>query len=192
MNMNKRISNKTRAIFVGIFILIAYGVLVSSLTQSKIIVMLADTISGLAVIGIAVLMFPLFKKLNKSLSRGYLILKYAEGLLMIIAGLFFLGTSLQYMRDVIYNGFHVYIFIIGSFVFYYLLYKSELIPRLISIWGTLGIFALVLSTLLKLANIQYLMIDYLLVLIITNEAFLAIWLIVRGFNLSAIEPELEN
>jgi hypothetical protein len=184
--MNKKISNKTRAILVGILILVAYGVLASSLTQSKIIVMLADTISGLAVIGIAVLMFPLFKQLNKSLSLGYLILKYAEGILMIIAGLLFLDTTLQYMRDIIYNGFHVYIFIISSFMFYYLLYKTELVPKFISIWGALGTFALAISTLLNLANIHYLMIDYLLVLIITNEVFLAIWLMIKGFNKSAI------
>jgi hypothetical protein len=184
--MNKKISNKTRAVLAGILILVAYGVLASEFTQSKIIVMLADTISGLAVIGIAVLMFPLFKQFDKPLSLGYLILKYAEGILMIIAGLLFLGTSLQYMRDMVYEGFHIYVFIISAFMFYYLLYKSELIPRFISIWGASGIFALLVSTLLKLADIHYLMIDYLLALIITNEVFLAIWLVIRGFNKSVI------
>jgi hypothetical protein len=184
--MDKPVSNKTRAILVGIFILVAYGVLVSSLTQVKIIVMLADVISGLAVIGIAVLMFPLFKHLNKSVSRGYLILKYAEGILMIIAGILFLITSLQYMRDIIYNGFHVYVFIISGFMFYYLLYKSKIIPKFISVWGALGILILLVSTLLKLANMNYSMIDYLLVLIITNEVFLAIWLMIKGFNPTAM------
>jgi hypothetical protein len=190
--MNKKISNKTRAILVGILILVAYGVLLSSLTQSKIIVMLADVISGLAVIGIAVLMFPLFKQKNKSLSLWYLILKYAEGILMVIAGLVFLNTSLQYIRDIIYNGFHVYVFIIGGFMFYYLLYKIEFVPRFISIWGALGIFALFVSTLLSLINIHYLVIDYLLALIITNEVFLAIWLMVKGFKPPVIALESKN
>jgi hypothetical protein len=181
-NNIKKLSNKTRAILIGIFILVAYGVLISSLTQLKIIVMIADVISGLAVICIAVLMFPLFKQLNKSVSRSYLILKYIEGILMIIAGLLFLITSLQYMRDIIYNGIHVYIFILGSFIFYYSLYKSKLIPRFISVWGALGIIVLLVSTLLKLANMNYSMIDYLLVIIITNEIFLSIWLMIKGFN----------
>lgn len=184
--MNKKISKKTRALLVGLFILVAYGVLASTLTQSKIIVMLADIISGFAVIGIAVLMFPLFKHLSKSFSLGYLILKYAEGILMIIGGILFFFTSLQYMRDVIYNGFHVYVFILSGFMFYYLLSKSKLVPRFISIWGALGIFALLVSTLLNLVNIHYLVIDYLLALIITNEVFLAIWLMIKGFNKSAI------
>jgi hypothetical protein len=183
--MNKIISDRTRAILVGILILVAYGILASSLTKSKIIVMLADTISGLAVIGIAVLMFPLFKQLNKPISLVYLLLKYAEGILMIVAGLLFLDTSLQYMRDIIYNNIHIYIFIIGAFVFYYLLYRSGLVPRFISVWGALGTFALSVSTLLNLVNIHYSMIDFLLVLIITNEVFLAGWLIIKGFNKSA-------
>jgi hypothetical protein len=179
--MNK-ISEKNRAILVGIFILVAYGVLASSLTQSKIIVMLADIISGLAVIGIAVLMFPLFKQLNKPISLAYLILKYAEGILMIMAGLLFLSSSS--MRDFVYNNIHIYVFIIGAFIFYYLLYKTELVPRFISIWGAAGIFVLMVSTLLNLANIHYLIIDYLLALIITNEVFLAIWLMIKGFDKS--------
>lgn len=45
-------SNKTRSIFVGVFILVAYGVLASELTDSKAIIMVADVISGLAVMGI--------------------------------------------------------------------------------------------------------------------------------------------
>lgn len=192
MNPKIIISNKTRATLVGILILVAYGVLASFLTQNKLIVMLADVISGLAVIGIAVLMFPLFKQLNESLSWWYLILKYAEGISMIIAGLVFIITSLQYIHDIIYNGFHLYVFIISGFVFYYLLYKSELVPRFISIWGALGTLALLVSTLLKLINLHYSIIDYLLVLIITNEVFLAIWLMIKGFNSSVISPESIN
>jgi hypothetical protein len=181
-----KISSKTRAILVGVFILVAYGVLVSSITESKIVVMFADVISGLAVIGIAVLMYPLFKETNKQFSKGYLILKYVEGILMIIGGILFLSTSLQYTRSIIYEGFHVYVFIISAFMFYYLLYKSELVPKFISIWGALGIFALLVSTILQLVDINYPMLDYLLVLIITNEVFLAIWLMIKGFNESVI------
>jgi hypothetical protein len=184
--MIKNISNNNRAILVGVFILVAYGVLVSSITESKIVVMFADVISGLAVIGIAVLIYPLFKETDKLLSKGYLILKYAEGIAMIIGGILFLSSSLQYTRGIIYEGFHVYIFIISAFMFYYLLYKSELVPKFISIWGALGIFALSISTILQLVNIVYPMLDYLLVLIITNEVFLAIWLIMKGFNESVI------
>ena len=152
--MINKISNRTRSILVGIFILIAYGVLASALTQSKIIVMIADVISGLAVIGIAVLMYPIFR-MYKYQSFSYLLLKYVEGTLMIIGGLLFLSTSLQHFRDLIYNNIHIYIFIAGAFIFYYLLYKTRAVPRFISIWGATGIFALLVSTLLKLMNVKY-------------------------------------
>jgi hypothetical protein len=177
---------KTRARLVGAFILIAYGVLVSAIIESKIMVMLADVISGLAVIGIAVLMYPLFKETNIQISNWYRALKYAEGISMIIGGLLVLIPSLEHYKGIIYDDFHIYVFIISAFMFYFLLFKSELVPRYISIWGALGIFALLVSTLLKLVGIQYALLDYFLVLIITNEVFLAFWLMIKGFNESVI------
>ncbi len=185
--MFRNITNKYRAILVGVFILVAYGVLASYMTSSKIIVMLADVISGLAVIGIAVLMFPLFKHLDKSLSQGYLILKYAEGILMVLGGLLFLIDSTQYLRDIIYDSVHIYVFIVSGFMFYILLYRSKLVPRFISIWGAAGLIAILASTLLNLVNVHYAVLDYFLILIITNEVFLAIWLMVKGFNKSVID-----
>lgn len=178
--MINNMKDKSKSIFAGIFILVAYGVLASALTQNKLIVIAADVISGLAVIGIAVLLLPFFKSASKKITYSYIFLKLLEGLLMIIAGLFFLIDSTQYLRDWIYNNIHVYAFIMGGFIFYYLLLKSKIVPRFISVWGALGIFALLASALLKLMNIQYPVIDYFLILIITNEIFLAVWLMTKG------------
>jgi len=179
--MTNKISIKTRSILAGVLILVAYGVLASSLTQNRLIVMISDVISGLAVIGVAVLMFPLFKE-HKHLSLSYLLLKYVEGFLMIIGGLIFLNSSLSHFREVVYNNIHIHIFIVSAFVFYYLLYKTRIVPRFISIWGATGIFALLVSAFLKIVNIKYPVIDYLLILIITNEIFLAGWLMMKGIN----------
>jgi hypothetical protein len=172
--------SRTRATLAGIFILVAYLVVISFLTIDRWIVMLADVISGLAVIGIAVMVYPFVKKEKTALT--YLTLKYTEGALMVLSGLLFLIPALQYTRDIIYNGIHVYIFIISAFIFYYLLYKRELIPRWISVWGALGILALTVSTVLGLLQVELAVLDYFLALIITNEVFLAIWLMVKGFQ----------
>ena len=51
--MSEALTNRRRAILAGVFILTAYGVLVSSLTEAKPVVAAADIISGLAVVGIA-------------------------------------------------------------------------------------------------------------------------------------------
>jgi hypothetical protein len=67
INYDNIFSIKNRAILVGLFILVAYGVLTSAITQSQIIVMFADAISAITVILIAVLTYPLFKHVGKSL-----------------------------------------------------------------------------------------------------------------------------
>ena len=179
---------KTRARLVGAFILIAYGVLVSGITESKTVVMLADVISGLAVIGIAVLMYPLLKETNNQVSNWYRVLKYAEGISMILGGLVVLSPSFEYIKGIIYDDFHIYVFIISAFMFYFLLFKSELVPKYIPIWGALGIFALLVSTVLQLVDIHYALLDYFLILIITNEVFLALWLMIKGFDESVVTP----
>ncbi len=175
-------AHNIRSIFVGVFILAAYGILVSAATQSKAIVLVADIISGLSVVGIAALMFPLFKKVGSAESFTYLLLKIAEGGLMIAGGILYLFDSQQYLRANIYEGVHLYIFIVSGFLFYHLLLKSKLIPRFISIWGMVGIFALTLINTSKLVGIDLSALQFLLILIITNEAFLAGWLMFKGFK----------
>jgi hypothetical protein len=191
MKINK-FNNKTKAIFAGIFILVAYGVLVSGITSSKPAVMISDVMSGLAVIGIAVIMHPFFKISGKKLSWSYLLLKILEGTLMIAAGIFFLSNSLQYMRDWIYNGIHLCVFIVSGFIFYYLLYKTKLVPRFISVWGAVAILALLVKTVFAIVKLSFPILDFMLILIITNEVFLAIWLMVKGFNVMKLESISKN
>lgn len=181
------ISNRQRATYVGIMILLAYGVLVSGITEAKIPVLLADVVSGLSVIGIAALMYPLFKAFNKPVSQIYLGLRSAEGLLMIIAGFVFIASPSA--RGMIYDDIQIYPFIFGAFAFYYLLYISRLIPRFISIWGLVGTAVLALSTGLKLFGLSSTALDYFSILIITNEIFLAGWLIAKGFRLNQVSAK---
>lgn len=168
---------------VGILILVAYSMLASVVTNNKWIVMLLDVISGLAVIGIAAIMYPYFKVASKTPALSYLILKILEGALMIISGILFLNNSTQYLRGEIYNSLQLYAFIGSSFVFYYLLSVSKLVPRFISTWGTIAIFVLFVNTVFKLFGVSIEVLEYMLILIITNEIFLALWLIIKGFNI---------
>lgn len=176
------------AMIVGALILVAYGVLASSVTESKIIVMIFEVISGAAVISIAVLMFPFFKSFSKRLAVSYLSLKAVEGSLMIIAGILFSSILFFGARDGIYV-VHAYIFILSALIFYYLLYRSRLIPRFISIWGVIAIILLLITNLLELTGYDHPMLLYLYLPIVSNEVFLAAWLMVKGFNPSAIGSE---
>ncbi len=180
-------SQRKSAIIVGALILIAYDVLISGTLESKIIVMLLELISGVAVIGIAVIMFPFLKPYNERLTVGYVVFKFIEGFLMIIAGIIFLShsTSLLEVRDWIYVN-HAYIFILGALIFYYLLYQSKLIPRFISVWGVIALILLLVGNLLEIMGLSPAMLIFLYLPIMLNEVFLAIWLIVKGFNEDAI------
>ena len=88
--MNK---DRKNAIIVGVLIIFAYAVLASSVIDSKIVIMISQVLSGLAVIGIAIIMYPLFKSYGKKVSFLYIVGRSIEGGLMIIAGILFLISS---------------------------------------------------------------------------------------------------
>ncbi len=182
-------TNRKTAIIVGVLILVAYSLLGSGNPEAKILGMFLEAISGLAVITIAVLMFPLFKPYNIKSSFWYIVSRSIEGGLLVVTGILFLShnTLLIEIRDGINVG-HGYIFAVAALIFYYLLYQSKLIPRWISVWGVIAAILLILVNLLEVTGIiPQLMILYLP--IILNEIVLAIWLMVKGFNPSAINSK---
>ncbi len=109
---------------------------------------------------------------------------------MIIAGILLLSSSslLLGIRDFIQVS-HAYFFILASLFFYYLLYQSKLIPRFISVWGVIALVSLLIGNLLEITGNTHPMIMLFFPLIMLNEIFLAIWLMVKGFNPSAIGYE---
>lgn len=181
------ISNRQRASFVGIFILAAYSMLTYSITRNTALGVITDIISGLAVIGIPLLMFPIFNtdKL-KRMNCAYLISRFFEGILMIIGGVFILNPTLERYRDIIYQNIHIYFFIIGALFFYILLYRTKVIPRFISVWGIIATLILFIVTITRLLGFNVSVLDLLLIPMILNELFLAVWLIIKGFNIETI------
>jgi hypothetical protein len=73
---------------------------------------------------------------------------------------------------------------LGSIPFCYLLYKSELIPRYISVLGFIGYLAVVIGASLELSGLNLYMLYYVPGGLF--ELIFPIWLIVKGFNPSAI------
>ncbi|HHH53371.1 MAG TPA: DUF4386 family protein, partial [Bacteroidetes bacterium] len=174
--------SRKRAIFVGIFILLAYAVLGSGNPNEKFLGMVLEIISGIAVLSIAFLMYPLFATYDNRLASWYLILKCFEAFFMVLAGiLFYIHTSeLLFIRENIYL-IHTYIFVAGAFIFYYLLYWLTLVPRWLSLWGVVASLLLVVVNLLEsMGAIAQIPILYLP--IVLNEVVLALWLIVKGFK----------
>jgi hypothetical protein len=178
------ISNKQRSIAAGILIIVAYSMLTYSVTGNVPLGVITDIISGLAVIGIPLLLFPYFNTGGtKKINFAYLASRIIEGLLMIIGGLFILNPSLESYRDFLYIHIHIYFFIAGALFFYILLYQCQLTPSYISVWGIVATMLLLIVTIIKLFGVESPMLNVLLIPIITNELFLAVWLMVKGLNI---------
>jgi len=69
----------------------------------------------------------------------------------------------------------------------YLLYLSKLIPRWLSVWGFAGAVLSFVAYLLQFFNIN--LSEFLYLPIGLQEMVFAVWLIVKGFNPSAISSE---
>ena len=96
------------------------------------------------------------------------------------------GSILSAARTNLAEIFIPLFFSLGALIFYYLLFMSRLIPPFISVWGFIG--AVLIFTQIFVHN--GIVISLFLVLpIITNEIFLGIWLIVKGFNRSSAIPD---
>ena len=161
--------------------------------------------------GIAIWMFPVIRKYNESLALGSVGARLAEaifyligmvGLLLIVtlSGEFVksgapdashfqsLGTILLAVRE--WTGMTGSIaFILGALMYYYIFFKSQLIPRWLAIWGLIGVpFWIAAELLVMFGVIESLSANvvFLQLIIAANEIVLAVWLIAKGFNPSAI------
>jgi hypothetical protein len=188
-----------------------YLIQISANENLMIIASLLVLISAFASASIAIWLYPILKKHHKALALGSVGFRLMEGMLIIIgvvALLSLLTLSQEYVRAGASNAslyqvsgtllqtvktwagqLSVLAFITGAMMYYYVFYQSKLVPRWLSGWGFLGaalslasavlaIFGLVipLSTVFILFNL----------VILVQEMVLAVWLIVKGFNPSAI------
>jgi len=170
---------------------------------------LLELINGLAVIGIAVGMYPIFRKQYEALALGYVALRIIEAVIVIAAVIsplslialsqeyinagapdtsYFqtLGNSFLAVRAIWVNTMLAIFFGLGALLFYYLLYQSKLVPRFISVWGFIAVALVLTWNLLETFGIRISAGIILALPMILNEIFLGIWLIVKGFNPSAI------
>ena len=168
-------------------------------------------VMGLALAMVPVMMFPILKKQNEALALGYVVYRGAletiTTIAMAISLLFLtilsqqyiagspdtyylqtLGTLLLKGKDTISTISQI-VFPLGALIFYFLLYQSKLIPRWISGWGLIAAILWIAVTLLDLFGIisAWSTVQVVLALPIgLQEMVMAVWLIVKGFNPSAI------
>ncbi len=189
-----------------------YLVTVSANETQVIIGVLLELINGIAVVSIAVLMFPIFKKQDEALALGYVAFRVIEAVIIIAAvisplslvalsqeylsagapdasNFHNLGTSFLAVRAYLVGQMLGIFFSLAALLFFYLLYQSKLVPRFISVWGLIAVSLVFAWNLLDLFGISISVGIIFGLPIILNEIFLGIWLIIKGFNSSAITSE---
>jgi len=171
---------------------------------------LMELIDVVAALGIAVLLFPILKKHNRNIALGYLSFRIIESVFLIISGISPLpllelsrkyieagipfDSYVQTLSDFIVTGRYwafeiVKIFyFLTALMFFYSSYHSKLIPRFLSVWGLIGAPVALVASLLMIIGIDTGMILYLPGGL--TEPFLGAWLIIKGFNLSAIKTPI--
>jgi hypothetical protein len=188
-----------------------YLISISANENQVIIGGLLALLAAFACAGIAICLYPILRKYNEGLALGAVGLRLMEGMLYIVgvvctlslltfsqeyvkagapdASLFQAsGTSLLAVRD--WAGkLSIIAFTLGALMYYYVFCQSKLIPRWLSGWGLLGAALSLAAALLAISGqiIYFSTVFILLQLPIgVQEMVLAVWLIVKGFNPSAI------
>ena len=171
-------------------------------------------IGAVAAAGIAIALYPVLRKHNEGLALGSVGFRLIEGALYlgIVVCLLVLVTLsqesanagapassayevpaalLMAARDSL-GEVAVLAFGLGALMYYWVFYRSRLVPRWLSAWGLVAITLVMASGLLVMLRLIEPMSTTQLVLalpIVLQEMVLAVWLIAKGFNPSAIAAE---
>lgn len=185
---------------------------VSENETQVIIAVLLELINCAAVVGIAVMLFPILKEYREALALGYVGFRVVEAVVLAVGVLSPLvlvtlsheyvaagasdassfqtwGTLAMEARAQLAGLLTPLFFALGAVLLYSYVYQSKLVPRFISVWGLIAVALVLVWNLLETFGISVPAGMAFGPPIILNEVFLGIWLIVRGFNATAIAPQ---
>jgi hypothetical protein len=169
-------------------------------------------IAAAASAGIAISLYPILKKYNQGLALGAVGFRLIEGMLGIVGVICLLllttlsqefvkagapdssyfqtsGALIVAVRDWMGNVAGLLAFGLGALMYYYIFFQTKLVPRWLSGWGLIGIILIIVISMLVMFRVIAPMSTTQIVLAVPiglQEMVLAVWLIVKGFNSSAI------
>ncbi len=170
----------------------------------------------LAIPLIPVFLFPVLRKHNEPLALGYVVFRLFETVLfvaVILNKLSLISVSENYLNngglDASYfqnfgssiqswNAWawliYVMVFTLGALMLYVALYQSKLVPHFISGWGFIAAVLLLTGIVLSMVEVNLMLPEGAFELIFAapiavQEMVFAVWLIVKGFNPSAIASQ---
>jgi hypothetical protein len=170
---------------------------------------LLELVMIMAIVSIAVVIFPVLKKHNEALALGYLgsriveVIPFMLGVMSLTllpvlsqqgaadASLQNLGNLLLSVNDWSYVIAGQIIFGFTALILNSALYQARLVPRWLSSLGLLGVPLMLTAGFLELfgINMTSLFSSLLVLPLALQEMIFALWLITKGFNSSAITSE---
>lgn len=176
---------------------------------------LMELILVVSAVGTATTMFPLLRKYNETIALWHVCFRFLEAVIItigIISVLSLLTLSREFAAaadpdiasfqasGILLKAVHDWTFLLGplfmlginTMMYSYIFYKTKLVPRFIPILGMTGATLVFICALLVMFGViqQVSVWGAILALpVAANEMILAVWLIVKGFNLSALSSE---
>jgi hypothetical protein len=163
---------------------------------------------AISLVAMTVFLYPIFRKDSEELAMGMVLFRGAlEGTFYFLSTLGFLtlvalgneyiatgadSAALQSMGNVLYQfqdrlaAVGPIFFLIGATCLYLSFYRTRLIPRWLSVWGFIGVVPYMAYALLHFFHMDTGYGFYLQMVLAPQEIVMAVWLIVKGFNPSAI------
>jgi hypothetical protein len=178
---------------------------------------LLELVNHVAVVSIAVVLYAVLKSVSERMAMGYVVARSIEAVLFAIATMHLLalsfvshefvaagappashyetlGALLLAGHDWDNAALAFIVFGLGALMLNYTLYRARLVPRWISAWGLLAAASILATRIIvivgfELPSATVTMLD---APIFLQEMVFAVWLIVRGFDASALQPGIAN
>ena len=154
--------------------------------------------AGFSLAMVPVVFWPIGRRYNETLAIGYVVfrgaietviyLATALGWLMLIAlsaepDVAPLAGFLRTTETVAWDQLLAIPFALGALMFYTVLYQSRLVPRWLSVWGLVGAGLYIVAPLGGMFDVS---LGFLMAPLALQEMVMAVWLIAKGFDPTAI------
>ena len=158
-------------------------------------------VAGLALALVPVVFWPIGKRYNETLAMGFVVFRGAIEAVLYIVGVLcwllliplskepdagLLASFVHTTETVVWDQVIAIPFALGALMFYAVLYQSRLVPRWLSAWGLVGAALYIVA---PLGSMFALSLGFFMAPLALQEMVMAVWLIAKGFDPSAIAPE---
>ena len=165
---------------------------------------LLDMLTALGVTFLGIVLFLTLQKENEKIALTAMAFYILEGALLAVsrmetfsllhlsqeyvaagqpANLLLMGNLAYESMDFAGNTLHMLAFCPGGILFYYLLYKSGVVPRALSLWGLITVFPMLVGTVTEIFG--YTIPFYFYAPYVPFELVIGVWVLVKGIRVGS-------